>query len=65
MKNNVDKKIIFAHKIHEWLNFVLNDLLKSINIFNVSSNQNFKKIKNKMTHQINKNKKHFDDTNIN
>ena len=23
MKNNVDKKMIFTHKIHEWLDFVL------------------------------------------
>ena len=62
MKNNVDKKTIFAHKIHEWLNFTLNDLSKSINIFNTSSHWKLEKIKNKITRQINENKKQIDYT---
>ena len=57
--------MIFAHKIHEWLNFALNDLSKSVNIFNASSNQRLEKIENKMTHQINENKKQSDYTNVN
>ena len=65
MKNNVDKKKIFVHKIHEWLNFILNDLLKSTNIFNASSNRRFEKIENEISHQINKNKKQFGHTNTN
>ena len=65
MKNDFNKKTIFAHKIHEWLNCVLNDLLKSINIFNISSNRKFEKIENEITHQINKNKKQSDYTNAN
>ena len=65
MKNDVDKKTIFVHKIHEWLNCTLNDLLKLINIFNTNSNQRFEKIENEITHQINKNKKQSDYTNVN
>ena len=65
MKNNVDKKTIFAHKIHEWLNFTLNDLSKSINIFNASSSRRLEKVENEITSQINKNKKQSDYTNIN
>ena len=65
MKNDVDKKSILTHKIHEWLNFALNDLSKSINIFNVSSNQKLEKIENEITRQINKNKKQSDYTNVN
>ena len=57
--------MIFVHNIHEWLNFILNDLSKSINIFNVNSNWRFEKIKNEITRQINKNKKQFDNTNAN
>ena len=53
------------NKIHEWLNFVLNNLSKLINIFNTNSNQKFEKIKNKITRQINKNKKQSDYTNMN
>ena len=53
------------HKIHEWLNFTLNDFSKSVDIFNISSNQRFEKIENKITHQINKNKKQFDHINVN
>ena len=64
-KNDVDKKTIFAHKIHEWLNFALNDLSKSINIFDISPNRRFEKIENKITHWINKKKKQSDYTNIN
>ena len=65
VKNNVNKKMIFAYKIHEWLNFTLNDLLKSVNIFNINSNRRFEKIENEITHQINKNKKQSDYTNVN
>ena len=64
-KNDVDKKTIFTHKIHEWLNFALNDLLKSINIFNVNPSRRLEKIKNEIICQINKNKKQFDHTNAN
>ena len=53
------------YKIHEWLNFALNDLSKSINIFNINSNWKFEKIENEMTRQINKNKKQSDYTNVN
>ena len=65
MKNDVNKKTIFVHKIHDWLNFTLNDLSKSINIFNVSSNWKLEKIENEITCQINKNKKQSDYTNMN
>ena len=65
IKNDVDKKTIFAHKIHEWLNFTLSDLSKSINIFDVSSSRRLEKIKNEITRQINKNKKQSDYTNVN
>ena len=65
MKNNNNKKMIFVHKIHKWLNFILNDLLKSINIFNINSNRRFEKIENEITRQINKNKKQSDHTNVN
>ena len=63
MKNDVYKKTIFAHKIHEWLNYTLNDLSKLINLFDVSSNPKLEIIENEMTNQINKNKKQFDHTN--
>ena len=53
------------HKIHEWLNFVLNDLSTSINIFHASLNQRFEKVENKITRQINENKKESDCTNVN
>ena len=43
----------------------MNDLSKSINIFNINSCQKFEKIKNKITHQFNENKKQFDHTNTN
>ena len=65
MKNKVDKKMIFAHKIHEWLNFALNDLSKSINIFNASPSRRLEKIENEITRQINKNQKQSDYTNAN
>ena len=65
IKNDVDKKTIFAHKIHEWLNFILIDLSKSVNIFDVSSSRRFKKIENEITHLINKNKKQSNYTNVN
>ena len=65
MKNDVDKKIIFIHKIHEWLNFILNDLSKLINIFKASSSRKLEKIKNEITRWINKNKKQSDYTNMN
>ena len=64
-KNDFNKKIIFAYEIHEWLNCALNDLSKSVNIFNASSSQRFEKIENKITRQINKNKKQSDHTNAN
>ena len=53
------------HKIHEWLNFTLNDSSKSVNIFNVSSSRRFEKIENEIKHQINENKKQSDHTNVN
>ena len=65
MKNDVDKKSIFTHKIHKWLNFALNNLSKLVNIFNVSSSQKLEKIENEMTHWFDKNWKQFDHTNVN
>ena len=63
MKNDVDKKIIFFYEIHEWLNYELNDLSKSINIFDVSLSSRFDHNENEITRQINKNKKQLDHTN--
>ena len=65
MKNNINKKTIPVHKIHKYLNFTLNDLSKSINIFNISPSQRFEKIENEIICQINKNKKQSDYTNMN
>ena len=47
------------------MNFTLNDLSKSVNIFNTSSNRRLEKIENEITHQINENKKQSDHTNVN
>ena len=64
MKNDFNKKKIFVYEIHEWLNCALNDLWKSINIFDASPNQRFEKIENEMTRWINENEKQSDHTNV-
>ena len=49
IKNDVDKKTIFIHKIQSFMNFILNDLLKLINIFNINLNWKLEKVETEIT----------------
>ena len=57
---DVNKKTFFAHQVHEWLNYTLNDLSKALDLFDPGPNEGLEKGENEMTHWINKNKKQFD-----